>query len=416
MADVPNTVSTLNGLFKTVYADTLIDAVPDYAILQKRVAFNNDDKLGAYYAQPINLSQECGFTYNGEAGGVALLSDAVAGQMKEAQVKGSELILRGQLTYKAMAQAASGGKAAFKKATAWKVVDMNNSMRKRLEIAMLYGQIGVATVLSTAAADVVSLTPASWAGGIWAGAENCYVDVFTAAVAANRLLNAKVSVVNSDNQTLTIAGATAGSVAVTDVIFFKGAVLAAGVTPTFNEMAGLQKIITNTGTLFNIDASLFSLWKGTSDTSFGQPSFARFQTSIAKAVNKGLMEKVLLLVSPKCFGVLNSDQAALRMYDGSYKESGANQGFESLKFHCTNGPCEIVSHPMVKDGDAFILPEESLTRIGSLDLSFGLPGTEDQFVQFINGKNVYEVQCMADQAIFVERPAHAVYISGITYA
>src|SRR5687767_9792920 len=118
-----NTVSSLNGLFKVVYADKLQDLVPDFAILQKKLSFSADEKtLGAHYAQPVNLSHEAGFTYVGSDGGTATLKAAVNGTMKEAQVKGSELILRAQLSYGALSRSAAAGKAAFKKASAWKVL------------------------------------------------------------------------------------------------------------------------------------------------------------------------------------------------------------------------------------------------------------------------------------------------------
>ncbi len=367
MSNAPNTVTTLNGLFKTVYADKLLDLVPDFAILQKRVSFSGEKKLGAYYAQPVNLAQECGFTYVGTTDAVADLGDAVAGAMKEAQVYSSELILRAQLSYKALSHSLNGSASAFKKATAWKVEDMNNSMRKRIEIAILYGQSGVATVSSVAATDLVTITDGSWAGGIWAGAEGCYVDVVPATLTgAHVLSNALLSAVNSDTKVLTIVGATSASVVSTNLIFFKGACVT-GSPDTFGEMAGLQKIITNTGTLFGISASTYSLWKGTTESSF---------------------------------------------YGGGKK---ADQGFESLAFHSTNGVVEVISHPLVKDGDAFILPLDSLMRLGSADLTFGLNGMEE-FVQWVPGKNAYEVQCYADQAIFVERPAHAIFCTGLTYA
>lgn len=415
MADAPNTVATLNGLFKVVYADKLLDLVPDYAVLQKRIEFTSADKeTGNYYAQPVVLASEAGFTYGGSAGGVATLNDAVAGAMKEAQVYGSELILRAQLSYNSLSRSSKSPKA-FKKASAWKVEDMNNSMRKRIEIAMLYGQVGVATV-SSLSSQVITITEASWAGGIWAGAENHFIDVFTASFAADRQLGLKISAVDSDARTLTIAGGyTTTGIASTDVIAFKGAVTSGG-TPAFSEMAGLQKIITNSTTLFNIDASTYSLWKGTTVSSVGQLSFQKIQNAVSKAVNKGLMEKCLVLVSPKAFGTLNSDMAALRNLDGSYSGSKAENGAESLVFHSSNGALEILSHPMVKDGDAFILPEDALKRLGSCDLSFGVPGLDEEFFSFVPAKGAVEMQCYADQAIFLERPAHAVYLSGITYA
>jgi hypothetical protein len=55
-------------------------------------------------------------------------------------------------------------------------------------------------------------------------------------------------------------------------------------------------------------------------------------------------------------------------------------------------------------------------RLGSVDLSFGVPGMDETFFTLVANTNAVELQCMADQAIFLEKPAHAVYLSGITYS
>lgn len=415
-----NTVSSLNGLFKTVYADKLIDLIPDYAVLQKRIEFSPAEKeTGAFYAQPVVLSHEAGFTYNGTAGGVTTLNAQVAGAMKEAQVYGSELILRARLSYTALSRAASKGARAFKQASSFKIEDMNNAMRKRLEIAMLYGQTGIGTVESVTDAGsgvgTITVTAATWAGGIWAGAENAYVDSFTTTT-KNNSGTIQITAVNSDTRVLSVAysGANmAAEVTAGDVLFFKGA--NAG-SSSFNEMAGIDAIITNSGILFNINAATYSLWKGTTVSSVGQISFAKLQDAVGRAANKGLMEKSLVLVSPKAWSVLNADQAALRMFDSSYSVKKGQNGVEGLEFHGVTGPMEILAHPMVKDGDAFIVPPESLMRVGSLDLSFGVPGFDQQFFVLAADANAVEVQCMADQAIFIERPAHCVKLTGITYS
>lgn len=420
MADAPNTVSTLNGLFKTVYAEKLIDLVPDYAILQKKVDFVSAEKeTGNFYAQPVNLSHEAGFTYNGESGAVVTLNDAKAGAMKEAQVKGTELILRSQLSYTALSRASKQGPKAFRRASAWKVEDMNNSTRKRLEVGMLYGQSSIGRVSGAPSGNVITISAATWAGGIWAGAEGAQLQAFTAISGASTEHNGggadlTITAVDSDARTITVTND--GDVADGDYLFFKGAATTSGGNIVHSEMAGLQKIITNTGSLFNIDASAYSLWKGTSVTGVGQISHAKIQDALAKAVNKGLMEGVLLLCSPKAFGVLNSDQAALRAFDSSFSSSQAVNGAESLVFHSVNGKCEVMAHPMVKDGDLFIVPMDSVMRIGSVDLTFGVPGMEEDFFTLVSTKNAVELQCMADQAIFLEKPAHAVMMSGITYS
>lgn len=430
-----NTVSTLNGLFKVVYADKLLDLVPDFAILQKLVEFVPSDKeTGNYYAQPVNLAQEGGFTYLGESGGVATLVTPIAGTMKEAQVKGTEVNLRAQLSYGALARASKQGEKAFKRASSWKIEDMNNATRKRLEISMLYGRQPLGTVLSTAnAGATVNFTVGSWAGGIWAGTEGHNISIVSADGATSRV-DAPIATVVNDSAQITLGSAIQGpngstgalsNTQVGDFVYFYGTNYSTGTygngsggggTLTNNEMAGVSTIIQNSGTLFNISASSFSLWKGNTVSSVGQLSFGKIQDAVSRAVNRGLMEKVLVLVSPKGWAVLNSDQAALRLFDESYGSSKFENGAEALLFHGPNGILEVRAHPFVKDGDCFILPTESMIRVGSVDLTFGVPGFDQEFFVLVANQNAVEIQCMCDQAVFIEKPAHAVLMTGITYA
>ncbi len=411
-------VSDWTGLLKTVYAEKLAEPVPDFALLQKKISFVGADKeTGNYFAMPVALSHEAGFTYNGTAGSIATLNDAIASVMKEAQVYGSEVVLRSQIAYALLSRASKSGPKAFKKASAWLVDAMGNAARKRLEISMLYGQSGVATV-SSVASDVITVTDATWAGGIWCGSEGSKLQAFTDATtsATQHGLTAGMTIVSvdSDAKTITLTASdttTNGNVIAGDILYFKGTRTASA----FNEMAGLHKIITNTGTLFNIAANTYSMWKGTTVSSVGEISHAAIQDALSRMVNKGLMEKVVALCSPKAFGVLNSDQAALRVFDASYSKAKAENGSEGLVFHSTNGQCEILSHPMVKDGDLFLVPLDSAMRLGSTDLTFGVPGMDENLFTLVSGSTAVELQCYMDQAIFLEKPAHAAYLSGLTY-
>jgi hypothetical protein len=409
-----NTVAALSGLFKTVYAGKLEDLVPDFAILQKKIDFIEAEKeTGAFYAQPVNLAQESGFTYNGEAGTVVALNEAVAGQTAEAQVKGSELILRSYLSYNALSRASKQGTKAFKKASAWKVEDMNNSMRKRLEIAMLYGRVGIGRC--TVSSNTLTISDATWAPGIWAGTEGQILEFYDGITGTDtkRTLNAgggKITAVDLDAKTVTITDAT--NVTNNDYIFFTGSRTATA----WNEMAGLQKIITNTGSLFNISAASYSMWKGNSVSTSGEPTHAIVQDAVSRAVNKGLMSKVICLISPKGWSRLNSDAASLRVFDGSYSSKKSENGSESLVFHSTNGQIEVVSHPFVKEGEMFLVPLDTCMRMGSSDVTFGLPGMDQEMFQYVPGYNACELQCFTDQAIFLEKPAQSVYVSGLTYS
>lgn len=404
-----NTFTNMQSLFKKVYADKLLNLVPNFAILQQRVGFDSAVKLGDLYEQPVALASESGFTYNGENGTVVSLTAPNNGTVKSAQVRGSELILRAQLSYLAITRAAEAGEKAFKKATAYKIEDMNDSMRKRLEIAMLWGGGEVAEVESLSS-QVITLKAAKWAGGIWAGTEGQIIDVYQGSGNSARQAGLVISAVDTDNRTLTVTGTTTGITA-GDYVYFKGS--RTDGSATFNEMKGLKKILTNTGTLFNIDASAYSLWKGNTVSVGGRLTFETLQSGIAKAVDRGLMDDLLLLVNPKVFGQLNSDQAALRVYDGKGGGTGAT-GFKGLEFYGVNGKVEVLPHPFMWEGSSMALPLDFVTRVGSVDLSFGVPGTDLEYFERVPGSNAVEIQCLADQAIFCEKPAHGVYFSGIS--
>ncbi len=405
-----NSITELNGNFKTVYAKDLENLVPDFAVLQKLVEFSSIDKeTGNFYAQPVILAQESGFSYTGSAHTAATaLNAAVAGQMKEAQVYGSSMILRSQMLYTVLSRASAKGPKAFKKASGYLVESMNSATRHRLECSMLYGQIGLG-VVETNTTGALVITAASWSAGIWAGREGTVLEAFTsnAASTTQHDTNLVISAVDTDTRTITVTG-TSTAVVTGDVLFFKGTKTTTG----FNEMAGLVKIVSNTGSLFGIDAAAYSLWKGTTVSSFGQPTHGKIQDAVSRAVNKGLMDKLTVLVSPKTWAVLNTDQSALRRYDGDNKKF--SNGAESLVFFAANGELEVRCHPLLKDGDILMLPLDIVQRIGSTDVTFGVPGMDEQFFTLVSGYDAVELQCMTDQAIFLEKPCHAIYCSGVT--
>lgn len=56
-----NDMSTLNGFFKTIYADKLKDLMPDHVKLSKMIPFAKPNKkMGLEYKQPVTLSAEHG--------------------------------------------------------------------------------------------------------------------------------------------------------------------------------------------------------------------------------------------------------------------------------------------------------------------------------------------------------------------
>ena len=98
---------------------------------------------------------------------------------------------------------------------------MLRSMAKKLEIEMLYGQMGYATV-SSVSGSVITITTAEWAPGIWAGAEGMPIEIRDSSGATSRG-TFTVSAVSMDNRTITTDSAPPASVTSGDVIWHKGA-------------------------------------------------------------------------------------------------------------------------------------------------------------------------------------------------
>jgi hypothetical protein len=413
-----NTSSTLSAMFKEIYDNAAENLIPESVVIQKAVPFKAGDKeLGDKFIVPVQLSHEHGVTYLGTNSGVSTLIDVNAAVYKEAQVDGYGMLLRAAISYSAAAKM-SNSKKAFMKWSEMLVSNMVNSLAKRKEVAYLYGQTGLGTVSSNGGGGAITLTTASWASGIWAGMEGCELDCWASNLTTQRNTNATlvVSAVNLSTKVVTLTGngTDLAAIAANDVFFFRGANAGSSV---YNESPGLDKIITNSGTLYNISASTYSLWAGNS-YSCGSASLtmAKVLAGSAICVERGLDEDAMLICSPKTFANLNSDLAALRQFDSSYKEEGKN-GFSSIVYRHQAGDLKIVSSIYCKEGEAFLFPVAKAARIGSTDITFKMPGKSDTeiFLQ-IPDKSGYELRCFAEDAFFLYTPARAVKYTSIVNA
>lgn len=413
-----NAPATLSGLFKEVYGDEVMNLVPEAAKLIRIVPFVSEDKeIGNKYHQPVILSHEQGFTYAAYDAGAFSLNDSIALTMQDAQVSSSQILLRTAISYDAAARA-SKSKKAFQKATQLIVENMIESMSKRVEIANLYGAIGLGKVSSSANASATStvftMTTATWATGIWAGMEGAKLDIYNAASKQNANAALVVSAVDSANRTVTVTGnstdignidtAIGSNPGVLDLYFYG----AYG-----NEMAGLDKIITNSGTLFNISAASYALWKGNSYAASGALTMGKLLSAVGKAVDRGLNEDCTALMNPATWANIMSDLSALRRYDGSYDKNKAENGVQKLAFYSQNGKIDIVSHNIIKEGECLIFPQKKAKRIGAQDMSFKTPGREDEIFLQLASNAGFELRNYTDQAFFLETPARAVKIAGI---
>jgi hypothetical protein len=401
-------ICTLDGNFKEIYADKLENLIPDGVKLYNQIAFNKDsDALGNLYHQPVILQMEHGFTYGGTGGDAFALNTSIAGRTKDAQIQGHELVLRSVLSVKA-ASASMNSKGAFVKSTKYLVANMLRSFSRRIEVQLLYGKRGIGSVASRSG-QILTLNGADWAPGIWAGSEEMIVDVYTCDNATLRTANLTISSVCFDCRTITMK-AGACSVAACDIIYYKGA--------QGNEFDGLENIIRNTGTIFNINASSFQLWKGNLLANSGTArdlDFDLVAKGVTRLVEKGLTDQDLyLMVNPLQWDVLLSEQIAKRMFDSSYSTATYEEGSETIKFHSQNGTIKIIPSIFVKIGDAFLYSPDDLMRVGSTDITFKQPGFSGEFFRLLNDANGYELRAYTDQALFSAAPGRLALITDLT--
>ncbi len=393
------TIGTLNGLFKETYADKLKELIPDGVKLLNRIHFIAKEKMpGNLYHQPVILGLEHGVTFASSDEDAFNLQAPIAGSIKDAQVKGNPAVLRSVLGYVAASRSISS-QQAFEQGTKFLVANMLRSMTKKIEIELLYGQIGYATVAAVAG-TLITITTSEWAPGIWAGAEQMPIEIRSANGATSRG-NFTVTAVSMLNQTITTDASPTTAVA-GDVIWHKGAY--------GNEFAGIHYILTLTaGTLFNINVSAYNLFVGNQfDCQSGPLSFSKMNLAAARAVEKGLDSMLYCVVNPRTWANLLSDQAALRRYDQSYSEKELDQGSRSIRFYAQNGELEIDPSIYVKQGYSYMLALDDWYRVGSSDITFRRPGHGDEFFRDLENAAGYELRVYTDQAVFCCAPGHSV--------
>lgn len=401
-----NTVLTLNGLFKEVYADKIENLIPEGTKFMQKVPFSARKKeLGSLYHQPVILGLEHGITYAGPTDDAFTLDDAISGVIRDATVQGSQMMLRSRLGIAAASRAAGGEPKAFENATKFLVRNMLRSMARRVEVGLFYGGVGIGTVGALPGGNVITVTTAEWAPGIWAGAEKMKIDIYDATGATLRG-TASVTAVDMDLRQITVDALPGGTVA-TDVMYFKSA--------KGKEAAGIHQILTNSGVLFGIDASQYNLWKGNQvDLASNPLSFARVQDAIARAVEKGLDSAVTVFVNPRAWSDLLTEQAALRQYDSTYSVSKSENGSQEIVFYGQNGKVEIVPSIFVKEGYSYVLCLEEMLRIGSTDVTFKRPDQGDTFFRELENAAGYELRAYSDQALLCFAPGKNTLIKGIT--
>ena len=409
-----NTKSSLDALFKYKVAKEVNELVPSFAIIQEMMGdLSPATKAGRKFLWPVALTLENGVTYGD--GTVFTYNGAIAAVYGEAQIDAAPIVVQSRVSLSA-ANTMLDDEATFITETKLRAGTMKESLTKRLEVECLYGKataVGIGVVASQSGSSTtraIVLSEATFAAAIWGGMENCLLENRNS---SGTLLNTNADItlvsVDVDTRTLNVSGNATDldAIIATTVLWFKGQFA--------NGFSGIHKQLTNTGTLFNISAATYQLWKATSYAVGGSLTMAKTLRGLAKAVGKGgLTGPVVQLVSPETYEGLNSDLSALRMFDSSYGGGDGTSGFEGIAYRYQGGKVKIVAHPYCMPGYAYAGPEKGIRKIGRVDVNFGMGG--DDYFEKLEGSAGYQLLCQAEWSVFIEKPARWVVFTGITNA
>lgn len=415
MADVVTTLSKLNGLTKQKFASKILDHIPPGIKFSSRLEFGEAMLLGKKYSQPVELVLPQGMTYAAPGAGAFDINDAEAGVMDEALVDGNQFLFADMLDYESAAKAEKAGENAYENAVKRVIKRMMKAATKRIELSALYGGTSLGKVLSTAAAGAtINIDPKAWGSGIWLGMKNAKLDVYSAN--ANGTPNAKINVnapvkiasVKVGTKQLLVTGNAAdlAAIAVGHLLVFTGTV--------GNEPMGLDRISTNTGVLFGLDAAQYELWEGNTYDVAGELTLKKLYKGMNDAIGKGLEDDVQVFLNPDTYGNLLAIEAGLRRHVETSGGGDAKNGYRSVKWEGQNGVIEFVPYINIKQGEAFAVPIDTYKKVGATDLTMQAPGRrEHEFFKQMEKKAGYELRMYANLGFFCEAPALGTKLTGI---
>lgn len=392
-----NTPTTLVSRLKEIYPKGPSNLIPNSTELQKRLNFRNDIGHGEHVRFDVQLTHEHGFSVG--QGSVTLLG-AVAQETAKATVEGYSVILQSRVSYDLVTRAKTDARA-FVSFNSSKFIPMVDSFQKRCEMYNIgYSRQGIGEIKTDSGSGVFIITDASWCSALWAGSKGMVLEAFTdTAGGTQHNGDLTVSAVDIANKTITVTG-TDSAVVAGDIFFYKGHVA--------DGPYGLMDIALNTGTLYNISATTYELWKAQSyDVGTSAITLGKILDAAGKAAEFGA-EDLVMLCPIKAFQGLVADEASLREY-GNFSTKGEN-GFEKLNFHGANGKVEIVPYRFIKEGEALMFPEKWTYRCGSSDVTNQI-GKDGDIIFDLESTSDKEMRMFTDFTVFCERPAEMVLLT-----
>jgi len=389
-----------------------------------------DQRPGQAFNFPVVVQNEHGQTAD-NTGTAFNLNSAIDSVLKNAVIDGSTLALVGNIPYDVTFRGRNGAGngnngGAFRTAFELKTSLMMQAMEFYRELSLMYGcgntttaaaNIGVCSApitgganLGTGAGQIVSITTASLAPGLWNNMIGALVDVYQSDATTLRAAGVSVTAFNTSVGT-TLATVQLFKTSSSAVVAPNDIIVPAGwVSKT---CVGVESILTNTGTLFGINAGQYPMWKA---VNFSAGSAALTRAKIlgmaAKLFPNGLDSGGKLFVSAPTFGDLAEEADALQRYTGNTDEV-KRQGANNLEYKSPAGTINVALHKYMKQGEAMFFPKGIGKRVGSTDITFRGEGQDWFFLELPNNAGC-QLRTLSNQAPVLRIPYRCALISAIT--
>jgi hypothetical protein len=423
------TNSTQGGLFKIRYGE-VIDLTEKKFTLQDMWKFDATNTIGDTFNDDILVTMSHGFVQGGlnDLSGLTVTTDRPSTSVQSAVSSAPVLAFR-NVTYAEHIRAEKAGAQAFATFLDKRVLGLINGLRTKVEMNMLYGRstdgIGSVNAISgtgtsrvlTFTSDATATHYNTFAQGMWTGLEGIELDLATYAAP---------TVVINTNAPLVLTAVSAGTITVscnsTDGGLLDtalGAVCCLFLRGTCNIGAyGLDYAMRATGStsVWGIAVNSYSNWIGNTQSLAGNRlTFEDLLIAAATIENRGYEGKLKLLINPKTFQNLISDQAALRQYVGEGLPSEFATGARKLLFGTGGTVIEVAKHKFIKPREGFLVREDGGRRVGSTDITSGTAGMGDFRVNLYNISS-WQYRLFADMAFYHPFFSHCLKFTDINNA
>jgi hypothetical protein len=388
------------------------------------------EKAGSELVWPVVTSREHGFTALGQNGSNVDLAAATRARTAQAKVVSYPFMGRTQIDNVSISRAKQGPQA-FVNALEYKISNLQDSFVVLNEQELLYGGSGLGKVAATGlkkatAAEVspstvaqaltvlagktaagtqtvvvgdwleILLDESEFADHIWIGCEDMQLE-------ADDGVKVRVEAYDIDTRKLTCVVIGAGTVDATELLHRNGFKGQSG--------PGLQTLFSQTsGTLLGIAQAGNPLWRVNQHNAGGLLSFEKVAEAVAKAVGRGLAEKLTLHVHPRIFASMMPDFNTIKTGGGAFKSrvfttssevKKMEHGVYGITFIVGSVEVVLVANPFIKVGHAFGIADGELMRCGSSDITYKIPGEEqEKYFHRLNDVAGLELRVFSDQALF----------------